>query len=261
MKIKQLFTIALLLIITGLGARQITITEFESLIWRFSNIERVKNGLPALLYDDGLASLSRLHSKNMLNLRFFDHKDDKGNYVNERKMLYYPELVVSSIGENLARFYNTDEIFTPEEIVTGWMNSPLHRENILNDNFTHMGVGVVNHKGFLLATQTFANALVKRTTPLPKKIKHSKKLKLVFEYMSPIEPEKLMASLKVPNGELRFQVAKNAFTVGSMPAQLNWIDAKHFYVELYFPCGKGDYELSFGYGGGFYEQGVLLKVK
>ncbi|MDD2230565.1 MAG: CAP domain-containing protein, partial [Candidatus Cloacimonetes bacterium] len=138
MKIKQLLSIALLLIITGLGARQVSITEFENMIWRYSNIERGKNGLPALVYDDGLADLSRIHSRNMLKYGFFDHKDNFGRYVNDRKLLYYPELIVSSIGENLARFYNTDEIFTPEEIVTGWMNSPLHRENILNKDYTHM---------------------------------------------------------------------------------------------------------------------------
>ncbi|MDD2229385.1 MAG: CAP domain-containing protein, partial [Candidatus Cloacimonetes bacterium] len=203
----------------------------------------------------------RIHSRNMLKYGFFDHKDNFGRYVNDRKLLYYPELIVSSLGENLARFYNTDEIFTPEEIVTGWMNSPLHRENILNKDYTHMGVGVVNHKGFLLVSQTFANALVKRITPIPKKIKKKAKLTLQFEYMSPIEPGKLNASLRVPNKELRHQVAKNAFTIGSMPAQINWIDAKHMYVELSFVAGKGDYELSFGYGGGFYEQGVKLKVK
>ncbi len=28
-----------------------------------------------------------------------------------------------------------------DEVVKGWMNSPGHRENIMNANFTHIGIG------------------------------------------------------------------------------------------------------------------------
>jgi uncharacterized protein YkwD len=41
-------------------------------------------------------------------------------------------------GENIAMGQRT-----PEEVVTAWMNSPGHRANILNANFTHLGVGYV----------------------------------------------------------------------------------------------------------------------
>ncbi|TXK87566.1 sporulation protein, partial [Parageobacillus sp. SY1] len=30
---------------------------------------------------------------------------------------------------------------TPQEVVAAWMNSPGHRANILNKNYTHIGVG------------------------------------------------------------------------------------------------------------------------
>jgi uncharacterized protein YkwD len=30
---------------------------------------------------------------------------------------------------------------TPQEVVKAWMNSEGHRKNILNPNFTHIGVG------------------------------------------------------------------------------------------------------------------------
>jgi hypothetical protein len=197
----------------------------------------------------------------MLGFGFFDHKDHLGLYVNDRKKIHYPQLIISSIGENLARFYNTDEIYTPEEIVTGWMNSPEHRKNILNPNYTFLGVGVVQYQGFLLATQNFATPMVKRITPIPKKIKHKRKLMLEFEYMSPFEPEKLIVSLRFPDSKFRYQVGKNTYTVGSMPVKINWVDGKYMYVELSFPAGKGNYELSFGYSGGYYEDGVILKVK
>lgn len=31
----------------------------------------------------------------------------------------------------------------PQEVVKAWMNSPGHRANLLNANFTHIGVGYV----------------------------------------------------------------------------------------------------------------------
>lgn len=42
-----------------------------------------------------------------------------------------------SIGENIAYGY-----IDPQDVVEGWMNSPGHRANILNPNYTHIVVGV-----------------------------------------------------------------------------------------------------------------------
>ena len=39
-------------------------------------------------------------------------------------------------GENIAQGQRT-----PQEVVNAWMNSAGHRKNILNGNFTHIGVG------------------------------------------------------------------------------------------------------------------------
>ena len=43
-----------------------------------------------------------------------------------------------SAGENIAMGQRS-----PEEVVQAWMNSQGHRENIMNANFTHIGVGHV----------------------------------------------------------------------------------------------------------------------
>ena len=43
-----------------------------------------------------------------------------------------------SAGENIAMGQRS-----PEEVVQAWMNSQGHRENIMNPNFTHIGVGHV----------------------------------------------------------------------------------------------------------------------
>ncbi|MNH43142.1 Cysteine-rich secretory protein family protein [compost metagenome] len=45
----------------------------------------------------------------------------------------------SYAGENIASGQRT-----PQEVMTAWMNSAGHRANILNGNFTKIGVGYVN---------------------------------------------------------------------------------------------------------------------
>ncbi len=261
MRTRLLLILLCIIASANLVANQISITEFEHLIWKNTNTERAKNNLPPLVYDEGLADMARQHSRNMVAFGFFDHTDHLGQKVDGRRSRLYPQLIVSSIGENLARFYNTDGIYTPQEIVTGWMNSPLHRENILDARFTHIGIGVINFQGMLLATQNFATPLVKLKSNLPKKFKRKGRYTLEFEYMSPNPPAKLEAQLNFPDKSIRYQVAKDTFTVGSKPIKINWMDSKRFTVDIDFVKSKGNYELVFGFGGGYYQEGVSLKVK
>ncbi|WP_296649299.1 CAP domain-containing protein [Romboutsia sp. 13368] len=45
---------------------------------------------------------------------------------------------------------------TPKEVVNAWMNSKGHRENILNPNFTTLGVGIAkDSNGSIYWTQMF----------------------------------------------------------------------------------------------------------
>ena len=44
---------------------------------------------------------------------------------------------------------------TPEDVVASWMDSPGHRDNILEPGFSHLGVGVVYKDGILYWVQMF----------------------------------------------------------------------------------------------------------
>ena len=56
-----------------------------------------------------------------------------------------------TFGENIAYGYDS-----AAAVMAAWMNSPGHRANILNPNFTELGVGVVaNAAGYLYWTQVF----------------------------------------------------------------------------------------------------------
>ena len=53
-------------------------------------------------------------------------------------------------GENIAMGQPT-----PESVVTAWMNSPGHKANILNANYTHIGVGCYEVDGYYHWVQLF----------------------------------------------------------------------------------------------------------
>jgi len=253
-----------LLLVLGcflLSAETVTIKEFEHQIWRLTNLERAKYNLPPLVYDEGLADLARIHSRNMQKHNFFAHKDHLGDMVGDRKNKYYPQLVISTIGENLARFFNSTKVHTPAEIVVGWMNSPDHRDNILDKDYTHLGVGVVNYGDILLATQNFARPLVKLTTPLSKSYSRKQKYILKFEYMSARPQAELNAILHLPKKNFKYYVDESHYSLGTKPVPIIWIGDKTLSVKLDFPAGKGTYSLCFGFSGGYYNEGIELKIK
>jgi uncharacterized protein YkwD len=49
----------------------------------------------------------------------------------------------SAVGENVAAGYPTNQA-----AFTGWMNSPPHKQNIMNPNYTEIGVGVSKSNQF-----------------------------------------------------------------------------------------------------------------
>ena len=258
---KSLFLILLLLFACTQSSKTISTKEFEHHIWELTNQKRSTYNLPLLLYDEGLADLARLHSSNMFNFDFFAHKDHLGYLVDDRKKKYYPQLVVSSIGENLAKFVNSAKVFTPEEVVSSWMNSPEHKENILNPTYTHLGVGVFTKDEVLLVTQNFATPVVKLLSEIPDQLEPQYQYQLLFEYMSTKPAKELKAVLNFPDMRFKYNIDDRSYTVGMKPVPLQWIGEKQLEVIIDFPAGRGNYVLCFGFNNFYWEEGIKLKVK
>ena len=110
-------------------------SAFESRVVELTNQERAANGCSVMLAaNDKLHQAADGHSADMLGRDFFSHTNPDGEGPGERLAEVGYDWVW--YGENIAAGYAS-----PEGVVAGWMGSSGHRANILNCNFTGIGVG------------------------------------------------------------------------------------------------------------------------
>jgi uncharacterized YkwD family protein len=111
------------------------LNDFESQVLQLTNAERSKQGLQALSGTDSeLNRVARIKSHDMSSRNYFSHTSP--TYGSPFDMMKQFGIQYKSAGENIAKGQKT-----PAEVVNAWMNSPGHRQNILNNGFTHIGIG------------------------------------------------------------------------------------------------------------------------
>jgi hypothetical protein len=127
------------------GAEALSAEEQE--LVALVNQVRVDAGLPALQADTGLAAVARAHSLDMATTGFFSHSSPTTGEMGDR--LSVAGVDFRAAGENIA--LNQDVRSAHDALV----QSAPHRENILNPEVTHLGVGIVSNGRSLLVTEVF----------------------------------------------------------------------------------------------------------
>jgi len=102
-----------------------------------TNNEREKLGLSDLKYNDTLSQSAAAKAQDMFANNYWAHNSPQGktpwDFFKSAGYQY------SIAGENLAKdFYDTDGL------IKAWMNSPTHRDNIVNTKYQEIGIAVVN---------------------------------------------------------------------------------------------------------------------
>ncbi|WP_436796451.1 SafA/ExsA family spore coat assembly protein [Desulfuribacillus stibiiarsenatis] len=110
------------------------IKAFENEVISLTNQERQKKGLKPLIADWQVSRVARYKSVDMRDKKYFSHQSP--TYGSPFDMLKSFNVQYRAAGENIAAGQTT-----AREVVNSWMNSEGHRANILNANFTHIGVG------------------------------------------------------------------------------------------------------------------------
>ncbi|MCP6761709.1 MAG: CAP domain-containing protein [Fischerella sp. CENA71] len=111
---------------------------FEQQVVELTNQERAKNNLPALKENAELNYVADEYAKQMSERRVLSHTGADGSLPWERAEAIGYE--AKTMGENIGAGQTT-----PEQVVQDWMNSPGHRENILNPKYTEIGTGFHNN--------------------------------------------------------------------------------------------------------------------
>ena len=99
-----------------------------------TNKRRIQEGLTPFLVEKKLNKSAQLKVQDMIDRQYFEHQSPTGEGVSDLGNRVSYNYVV--IGENLA----VGNFINAEDIVEAWMNSPGHRENILNKNYQDIGV-------------------------------------------------------------------------------------------------------------------------
>jgi uncharacterized YkwD family protein len=108
----------------------------EQAMLNLVNQERVKAGLNPLQSDPTLVKLARMKAQDMIDKGYFSHTSP--TYGSPFDLLRANGVTYSYAGENLAGAGSTSSAHT------NLMNSAGHRANILNGNYTKVGIGVVS---------------------------------------------------------------------------------------------------------------------
>jgi len=156
----------------------INVGQIELLIHNGINSEREKNGLPSMAWNEKLNLIARGHSQDMIDRAYFEHDSPDGHdfawryaqggyscnievgntIYNGAENIFqgytysYPERIVYS---GTGKKYSTNEEIAADA-VNGWMNSPGHRQNILEPFWKSEGIGIaIALNGELYATENF----------------------------------------------------------------------------------------------------------
>lgn len=113
---------------------------------QYTNAQRASNGLGPLTINSKLNTSAQAKANNMVSRDYWAHNTPDGDepwvFIDATGYQY------QKAGENLAYGFSNSEA-----TVIGWMNSPTHRANILDQTYSEVGFGFLNADNFVTTGQ------------------------------------------------------------------------------------------------------------
>jgi hypothetical protein len=123
----------------------------EQYLFQAANAERAQRGLPTLRWDASLYRAAHGHAQQMAARESISHQYPGEPELADRGKTAGAKFSV--IAENVA------EAQTAVRIHDAWMNSPGHRENLLDPRVDAVGISVLQRGGQLYAVQDFERSV------------------------------------------------------------------------------------------------------
>ena len=130
---KFLISFTSLALIGVIGVNEAEASENEE-VTDLVNEEREERGLDPLELDEDLSEVAQEKSEDMSENDYFSHESP--SYGSPFDMMDEFGIDYTRAAENIAMGQQTSE-----QVMDGWMDSDGHRENILDPELTHIGVG------------------------------------------------------------------------------------------------------------------------
>ena len=111
------------------------------------NVQRRRHGLRSLKFNADLQKSSDWQAQDMIDHAYFDHSRPGGPGFAGRitRFGYAASANGYMLGENIA--WATSDAASPREMVSMWMHSPPHRQNILRRGFKDQAISAVYSAG------------------------------------------------------------------------------------------------------------------
>lgn len=120
---------------TKIGLEEVNLSEEETRTLDLINEYRKQNGLKELKPFSEIQYVAKIKAEDLVNNEYFSHNSPI--LGTPFQMLKNNGVTYKIAGENLAGST------TPEKAVEAWINSPSHRDNILEDRFEYTGIYVI----------------------------------------------------------------------------------------------------------------------
>ena len=199
-------------------------------VFHQTNGERTPRGLNALQPEATLSRIACRHNKDMMAHGYMGHEDSEGRGPSHRIAREHRRGLVKASGENVlwAQKPRSEGATLAADLVTSWMNSPGHRENILKSTYTHVGTCVTRRRDTVRATQVFAKMSGYLDAPLPWAVTGG---------------DSLRVSARVLRGPR--DLDRYSFVRVGQPAKVALQDMKQYDGMLHFPEETGLFTLHF----------------
>lgn len=162
-----LLVTALVLCVTSFGSSYvITSTSllgnvYSSVLVDLTNADRVKEKKPVLTISPVLENAAKMKANDMVTKNYFAHTSPEG--LTPWHWFKKAGYSFSYAGENLAVGFSESD-----EVNKGWLNSPTHKANIIDEHFTEIGIatmkGTRKGKEATYVVQMFGKPKVKPST-------------------------------------------------------------------------------------------------
>ncbi|MBS5823290.1 MAG: cell wall-binding repeat-containing protein [Clostridium argentinense] len=128
------------------------ISSFDKEIFNLTNDLRKKHGLAPLIWDDKIYPIAKYKSNSMIQLNYFSHGNPNYNNAGPAALAEAFNYNYSTYGENILMAASDDSSkYNAKALFSLWLNSPSHKEAMLNPNHKKMSVSIAkvqNLRGF-----------------------------------------------------------------------------------------------------------------